>query len=88
MFAGYLLAMIYKSMMPGELLACERDNIDLKAQRIVGAGKKTRERKTKAIMLPDVILPVMKKLMEDGAQGKLVPQKKNRWYDEYHEFAN
>ena len=88
LFAGYLLAMIYTSMMPGELLACERDNIDLKAQRIVGAGKKTRERKTKAIMLPDVILPVMKKLMEDGAQGKLVPQKKNRWYDEYHEFTN
>ena len=42
--------------------------IQLPEKRIVGAGLKTDERKTKPILLPDVIVPVVEDLMQGRAR--------------------
>lgn len=63
-FVGFLLLMIYTGMMPGELCDAKKSMIDWEHQRIVGAGKKTKERKDRSIMIPDIIIPVLQKLVD------------------------
>ena len=86
-FCGFLLLMIYTGMMPGELLACKKDMIDFDGQKIVGCGKKTKERKTKPIMIPNIIIPVLKKLCEHS-HASLVGMNKDNFYAEYHSTLN
>lgn len=83
-FAGYLLLMIYTGMMPGELLQCRTDMVDFDGQQIVGAGLKTKERKTKPIILPQIILPVLSRMCESGNE-KLVNFGRDDFYAKYHE---
>ena len=82
-FVSYLLLMIYTGMMPGELMQCETAMVDLENQQIVGAGLKTKERRTKPIVIPTIMLPVMIDMIEKHPQ-KLVEIHSNAWYDEYH----
>lgn len=82
-FVGFILTMIYTGMMPGELLGCKKDMIDFDGQKIVGAGKKTKERKSKPIMLPDFLIPVLRKLCAHQ-HPTVVGMNRDTWYDEYH----
>lgn len=64
-FAGYILLMITTSMMPGELYGLRKDMIDLDKHTIVGAGIKTKQRKTQSIVFPDMMVPIIRKLMDE-----------------------
>ncbi len=63
LFAGYILLMIYTSMMPGELLHLRKSMIDIESQRIIGAGLKTKQRKTQSIVFPAFISPILETIM-------------------------
>ena len=84
-WTGYLLLMIYTGMMPGELLDARKDNIDWEGRQIIGAGKKTKERKETPIVLADFILPVLADLCEHTAGDKLIKINKDNFYDTYYE---
>ena len=82
-FAAFPLMMIHTGMMPGELLQCKKDMIDLAEKRIVCAGKKTQERKVKAIVLPDIIVPLFQAQCESHDGKMLVNINRDAWYAEY-----
>ena len=87
--AAYLLLMIYSSMMPGELFGCTKGMIDLKAQRIDGAGKKTTERKQAPIVIADYLVPVVERILSftpEGSSQHIVYTDKWAFYDLYKEF--
>lgn len=83
-FVGYMLLMIYSGMMPGELLACRKDMIDLDKCEIYGCGKKTKTRKTQALAFSDRVRPVVEELVNTAQGDKLVSLRRDAWYDEYH----
>ena len=83
-FVSYVLLMIYTGTMPGELLKMQKDCIDLENQRIIGAGIKTKKRKETPIVLPDVIIPVVERILEQSDTDKLVNYRKHKFYDEYY----
>ena len=88
--AAYLLLMIYTGMMPGELQKCTRSMIDLDARRIVGAGLKTNVRKATPIVLPDLILPVIDRILtytEDEPSRNILFLDRTSFYEAYHDFT-
>lgn len=86
-FAGYVLLMIYSGMMPGELLDCRVENIDLIRCEIFGCGKKTAKRKKEApIVFPDFLAPLVEDLMSRAeGEGKLLRINKDNFYRRYYE---
>lgn len=87
--AGYLLLMIYTSMMPGELLACRADMIDYGRHEIYGCGRKTKKRRDVPIVFPAFLSPVLERLAELASPntGRLWARNKDRLYHEYHQFT-
>lgn len=83
-FVAYILLMCYTGMMPGELLDAKRDMVDLENRRITGCGKKTKERKDRSILLPNVIVPVMKAILASHKYASLIGMNRDKFYDEYH----
>lgn len=85
-FVGYMLLMIYTSMMPGELLACKSDMIDYGRLEIYGCGKKTKKRKDIPIVFPEFIAPVLQELSEKSTSktGKIFGGDENTFYAAYH----
>lgn len=88
-FAGYLLLMIYTSMMPVELFSCKASMIDYDRHEIYGCGRKTKTRKDVPIVFPEFISPVLQALAERASPktGKLYGRPKDKFYDRYHEFT-
>lgn len=88
-FAGYLLLMIYSSMMPAELFACKISMIDYERHEIYGCGRKTKKRKDVPIVFPAFISPVLEKLAEvsTSKSGGLWAGNKDSFYKKYHEFT-
>ena len=84
-FAGYFLLMIYSGMMPGELLSCRKNMIDLDKCEIRGIGKKTKIRKESALYFADSVRPVLEELMDASPSDKLVCRQRDAWYKDYHE---
>ena len=84
-WTGYILLMCYTAMMPGELMSTRKDMIDWEGKQIVGAGKKTKTRKTVPIVLADAILPVLEDLCEHTPGEKLIRINKDRFYKVYYE---
>ena len=60
--------------------------IDFDNQKIIGCGKKTRERKSNAIMIPDAVMPVLRKLCLHYHES-LIGMNRDAWYKEYHVMA-
>ena len=87
-FVGYILLMIYSGMMPGELLALRKPMIDLQAQRITGAGMKTKERRKTDIMIADLMVPVVASLMDYSQGSKLLTMNKDNFYKQYYDALN
>lgn len=83
-FAGFILLMIYSGMMPGELLACRSENVDLDACEIRGVGKKTKARKEAPIVFPDFLRPLVSELVESAGGGKLVQMNRDNFYKTYY----
>lgn len=87
MFVGFPLIMIYTGMMPGELIGCRKSMIDLDKQVIVGAGLKTKERRSKPVILPDNIIPVIKAICESHNRKSLIGMNRDKFYEQYHDMA-
>lgn len=83
-FTGYILLMIYTGMMPGELLQAKKEHIDWDGKQIRGAGLKTATRKAAPIVLADVILPVLRVLVDTSPGEKLIHINKDNFYKEYY----
>lgn len=85
-FVGYLLLMIYTSMMPGELFACKPEMIDYDRCEIYGCGRKTKKRKDTPIVFPSFIAPVLETLEANSTSktGKLYGGDENTFYTAYH----
>lgn len=91
--ASYLLLMIYTGMMPGELINCKRSMVNLKNKVIVGAGLKTKTRKSTPIVLADLIIPVVQTILTytkdgDDQNTNLLCMDKTTFYEEYHIFTD
>lgn len=84
-WTGYILLMIYTGMMPGELMCAEKKHIDWDGKQIIGAGKKTQQRKETPIVLADIVLPVLADLCEHTDSDKLIAVNKDSFYDKYYE---
>lgn len=83
---GCVLLMIYTGMMPGELFNLEKSMVDFDEQTIVGAGIKTKTRKTKPIVLPDIILPVLRSLCEQAPGEKLAQACRFTFYPRFRDL--
>lgn len=84
-WTGYILLMIYTSMMPGELMCAHKSQVDWDGKQIRGAGKKTAVRKQTPIVLADIILPVLADLCNHTPGDKLICINKDRFYEKYYE---
>lgn len=84
MFVGYILLMIYTSMMPGELMQCRKSMIDWERREIYGAGLKTKKRKDTPIVLPEFILPVLEAICASSKSDKVLPYSEDRFRRAYH----
>ncbi len=82
--AGHILLMIYSGMMPGELLGCRTEHVDLDACEIRGAGKKTDIRKAAPIVFPQFLAPVVADLVAAADGGKLCKMNKDSFYRAYY----
>lgn len=83
-WTGYVLLMCYTGMMPGELLAARKEQVNLEGKVIEGAGIKTNVRKKKPIVLADEIVPVVRSLMEHTPGEKLIRINKDNFYTEFY----
>jgi len=84
-FIGYLLLMIYSGMMPGELLAIKKEQIDFDRCEIRHAGKKTQTRKDVPIVFASTVKPVLQALCGLYDSDKLYPKHKTEFYRDYHD---
>lgn len=87
LFVGFALIMIYSGMMPGELLKCKKEMIDFQGQTIIGAGLKTKERRSKPIVVPDFIAPILQDICASHGYESLVGMSRDRFYERYHEMS-
>lgn len=85
-FVGYMLLMIYTSMMPGELFACKTDMIDFDRCEIYGCGRKTKKRKDTPIVFPTFLSPLIASLAENSTShtGSLFGGDEKSFYAAYH----
>lgn len=88
--AAYLLLMIYTGMMPGELMKCTREMLHVEERLIVGAGIKTKVRKSAPIVLADFVVPVVERILTytpDAPDQHILFLDKTSFYDAYHDFT-
>ncbi len=89
-FVGYILLLIYSGMMPGELMICKKDMVDLENCEIRGAGAKTKVRKKSAIVFPDFLKPVVESLLNirstnsTAKNDKLLTMNKDNFYEYFY----
>lgn len=91
-FAGYILLMIYTGMMPGELLKCKVEMIDLDHREIRGCGLKTDIRKESPIVFPEFLVPIVESLIDGATDGYLTPMRsvdsfRNHYYAAIEEIG-
>lgn len=85
-FLSYPLLMIYSGMMPGELMRCTADMIDVEKCEIIGCGMKTKKRKSTPLVFPDWIAPMVADMTANvtSQKGYIVGMNRDNFYDEYH----
>lgn len=84
--AGYALLMIYTGMMPGELLALRKDQIDLDTHQIRGAGLKTKKRRETPIVLSAHAEHLLQTLCALSDTESVCPLDKTAFYDAWKPF--
>lgn len=82
--AAVPLIMIYTGMMTGEMRQLEAFMVDLEHQMIVNDGLKTDERRTKAILIPDDIVPLLQDLIAQKPEGRIFPMSEDDFYTMYY----
>lgn len=83
---GYFILMIYTGMMPGELLRLSPDMIDLQNKKITGCGIKTKKRKETAIVIPEIIIPLIETLLQLSAKDRFYPNDRDSFYEYFSEM--
>jgi integrase len=83
--AAIPLIMIYTGMMTGEMRKLSKSMIHLEDKVIEGVGLKTKERKKKAVLLPDDIIPVLEDIISRTDTDLLYPVKKDAFYKMFYE---
>jgi integrase/ribosomal protein L40E len=83
---GYFILMIYTGMMPGELLRLTPEMIDLKNKKITGCGIKTKKRKETAIVIPEIIIPLLETLLQQSTQERFYPDVRDDFYNYFSEM--
>ena len=78
--AAIPLIMIYTGMMTGEMRRLEAHMIDLDKQEITGVGLKTKERKEKAVLIPDCIVPLLQDLIGKHPEGRIFTMNEEDFY--------
>lgn len=86
-FAGFILAMIYTGMMPGELRKLDKSMIDFDKNEIVNSGLKTKKRKETPMVFPDFVAPVFQQLCDESKSkvGKICCMNEDNFYARYYE---
>ncbi len=84
---GYILLMIYSGMMPGELFKAEKSMIDWEHQCIIGAGLKTKKRKSTPIVIADMMMPVLHDLCDFSKSEKLIDIRRETFYKEFERIV-
>jgi len=82
--AAIPLIMIYTGMMTGEMRKLSKSMISLEDKVISGAGLKTKERKKKAVLLPDDIIPILDDVISKTETDLLFPYHKETFYKYYY----
>ena len=83
--AAIPLIMIYTGMMTGEMRKLTKDMIHLESREIAkDVGLKTKERKKKAVLLPDDIVPVLEDVIARAETDQLFPKKDTNFYRHYY----
>jgi integrase len=83
MTAGYSLLMIYSGMMPGELFKAKKEMIRWDEQQIIGAGLKTKKRRSTPIVIADFMIPILRDLCDFTPSDKLCYTSRDKFYDEF-----
>lgn len=79
------LIMIYTGMMTGELRKLTKDMVNLEAREIVKAGLKTKERKKRAVLIPDDIVPVLEDVIRNTETDKLYDMGEGTFYRMFYQ---
>lgn len=80
------LIMIYTGMMTGEMRKLTKSMIHLEDKEIISeVGLKTKERKKKAVLLPDDIIPVLEDVIAKTETDLLYPVSENNFYKMYYD---
>ena len=82
--AAIPLIMIYTGMMTLEMRLLERSMIHWDTQEIIGAGRKTDERRLKSILIPDDIVPVLLDVASQATSERLFPMGEEDFYAVYY----
>ncbi len=69
LFVGYMLLMIYTSMMPGELFACKSDHDRLRKARNIRMRKENKKAERHPHCIPGFMSPVIQRLAESAITG-------------------
>ena len=83
--AAVPLIMIYTGMMTGEMRQLEASMIDFEHQKIVDDGLKTEERRTKHIIIPDDIVPLLQDLADQHPTGRIFTMNEEDFYSMYYQ---
>ncbi|MBR3974369.1 MAG: tyrosine-type recombinase/integrase [Clostridia bacterium] len=83
---GYFLLMIYTGMMPGELLRLRPEMIDIQKRVITGCGIKTKKRKETAIVIPEIIIPLIETLLQSSTKDRFYPDVRDSFYSYFSEM--
>ena len=81
--AAACLLMVYTGMMPGELFLLKQDMVNYDSRTITGCGLKTKERRERAIVLSESIVPVLQDLCETSPSrvGYVLGMSRDKFYD-------
>lgn len=82
--ASIPLIMIYTGMMTGEMRRLTKAMVSLENKEIYHVGLKTKERKKKAVLLPDDIIPVLEDVINRAKTDQLFPMKDDNFYRHYY----
>jgi integrase len=78
------LIMIYTGMMTGEMRRLEASMIDLEKMEITGVGLKTKERRSKSVLIPEAIVPILQDLISQHPEGRIYTMSEEDFYTLYY----
>ena len=84
MNAAIPLIMIYTGMMTGEMRKLTKGMVHLEDREISGVGLKPKERKKKAVLLPEDIIPVLEDVISKAETENLYNVSENEFYKLYY----